>query len=157
MAVGFEKEGSAVNTVNKSETISPADASLQRMRTELRDLLALSAGSRDVLPHLATLERALKSLGIAAFEGLPSYVLKQAAAQLESVLPERAGPGLSEIRARMAKALAAHEKAQAPAPAPAPVPVAARPPAYVNNEKLQVSESTVTEFMRVVEASERKF
>jgi hypothetical protein len=146
--VEFEKGSS---TVNKSENTSPADASLQRMRSELKDLLALSAGSRDVLPHLATLERALKTLGVAAFEGLPSFVLKQAAAQLEKVLPQGAGPGLSEVRARMAKALAAHEKAQAPAPA------VAKPPAYVNDEKLQVSESTVTEFMRVVEASERKF
>jgi hypothetical protein len=137
--------------VNKPEKVSQVEDSLPRMRAELKDLLDRSPGARDVLQPLATLERALKSLGIGAFEGLPSHVLKRAATQLESVLPEPIGQGIAELRTRIAKGLLAHEKV------PVPVVAPAQPPTYFSDDKLQVSETTVTDFMRVVEASQRKF
>ena len=138
--------------MNRTEKMPQVDDSLQRMRSELHGLLSLSPGAREVLPHLAGVERALKSLGAAAFDSLPSFVLKRAAMQLESVLPEPVGPGIADLRARLAKALAAHEQASAPTAAAAPPP-----PTYISNDKLQVSEATITEFMRVVEASQRSF
>ncbi|MEQ1804496.1 MAG: hypothetical protein ABL900_03885 [Burkholderiaceae bacterium] len=137
--------------MNHPEKASQDDESLLRMRTELKDLLNLSAGARDVLQHLAGLERALKTLGLGAFEGLPSHVLKRTAAQLENVLPQPVPAGIAEIRTRIAKALAAHERAQsAPAVKPAP------PPIYFSDDKLQVSETTHTDFMRVFEAAQSK-
>jgi hypothetical protein len=137
--------------MNKPEKSSQADDTLQRMRTELQDLLSHSPGARGVLLHLASMERALKTMGAAAFDGLPSFVLKRATDQLESVLPEPMGQGIAELRARMVRALAAHEHVPPPATTPAHQPI------YFSDEKLEVSEATVTEFMRVVEASERKF
>ena len=129
------------------------------MRTELRDLLGRSPSARDVLPHLAGVERALKALGAAAFESLPSYVLKRAATQLESVLPEPVGPGIADLRARLANALAVQDAVQAHAVLPAVLPAVppAQLPASFSNDQLQVSEATVTEFDRVVEASQRRF
>ena len=125
------------------------------MRTELRDLLGRSPSARDVLPHLAGVERALKALGAAAFESLPSYVLKRAATQLESVLPEPVGPGIADLQARLTNALAVQDAVQAHAVLPAVPP--AQLPASFSNDQLQVSEATVTEFDRVVEASQRRF
>ena len=149
--------------MDKPEKSSQADDALQRIRTELRDLLGRSPSARDVLPHLAGVERALKTLGVAAFESLPSYVLKRAMTQLESVLPEPVGPGIADLRARLARALAGHDAVQAPAVPPAAVPTVppvvppAQQPASFSSDQLQVSEATVTEFDRVVEASQRRF
>ena len=149
--------------VDKPERTSQTDDALQRIRTELHDLLGRSPSARDVLSHLAGVERALKTLGVAAFESLPSYILKRAMTQLESVLPEPVGPGIADLRARLARALAGHDAVQAPAVPPAagptvpPVVPPAHQPASFSNDQLQVSEATVTEFDRVVEASQRRF
>lgn len=145
--------------VDKPEKASQADDALQRMRNELRDLLSLSPGARDVLSHLAGVERALKALGIAAFESLPSYILKRAVTQLESVLPEPIGPGIADLRARLIKALTVHDAVRVPAVPPAVLPVVppTQQPASFSSDQLQVSEATVTEFDRVVEASQRRF
>ncbi len=141
--------------MDKPERTSQTDDALQRIRTELRDLLGRSPSARDVLPHLAGVERALKTLGVAAFESLPSYVLKRAVTQLESVLQEPVGPGIADLRSRLARALAGHDAVQVPAVPPAVPP--AHQPASFSNDQLQVSEATVTEFDRVVEASQRRF
>jgi hypothetical protein len=140
--------------VNHPENAPQDDEALQRMRNELRDLLSLSPGAREVLLPLVSLERALKVLGMAAFESLPSHVLKRAATQLEGILPQPVSQGLAEIRSRMAKAIAVHEAPPAPVPAPAAKP--APPPTYFSDDKLQVSETTHTDFMRVFEAAQRK-
>jgi hypothetical protein len=131
------------------------DDALARMRTELKELLSQSAGARDVLLHLASLERTLKVLGLGTFESLPSHVLKRTATQLDGVLPQPVTPGLAEIRARIAKTLALLE--QIPPSAAAVVKAPAPPPTYFSDDKLQVSEATHTEFQRVLEAQERKF
>ena len=149
--------------VDKPERTSQTDDALQRIRTELHDLLGRSPSARDVLSHLAGVERALKTLGVAAFESLPSYILKRAMTQLESVLPEPVGPGIADLRARLARALAGHDAVQAPAVPPAagpavpPVVPPAHQPASFSNDQLQVSEATVTDFDRVVAASQRRF
>lgn len=137
--------------MNNPEKTSQDDEALQRMRTELKDLLSVSPGAREVLLHLVGLERALKVLGMAAFDSLPSHVLKRTATQLEGVLPQPVTQGLAEIRTRLAKAIAAHE---APPPAPAAKP--SPQPIYFSDDKLQVSETTHTDFMRVFEAAQGK-
>ncbi len=139
--------------MNNPEKSSPDDELLQRMRGELRSLLNQTPSAREVLQHLAGLERTLKTLGLGAFEGLPSHVLKRTATQLDGVLPQPISPGIAEIRTRIAKALAAHERVQS-APAPAPKPV--QQPVYFSDDKLQVSETTHTDFMRVFEAAQSK-
>lgn len=166
--------------MNQTDTPAAADDALQQMRGELKELLGRTQGAREVLAHLAGVERALKALGPAAFDTLPTLVLKRAASQLESVLPQPCGPGITELRTRLAKAVAALSQAQAAlaqeaaaqiatqqaaqtaaqpaakAPAAPGATLASRPPLY-NDAALQVSEATVTEFNRVVEASDRKF
>jgi hypothetical protein len=141
--------------MNISAKNSPDDDALARMRTELKELLSQSPGAREVLLHLASLERTLKVLGLGAFESLPSHVLKRIATQLDGVLPQPITPGLAEIQARIAKALALHEKA--PPAATAVAKTSAPPAPYFSDDKLQVSEATHTEFQRVLEAQERKF
>lgn len=160
--------------MNQTDTV--ADDTLLQMRGELKELLGRTQGAREVLAHLAGVERALKALGPAAFETLPTLVLKRAASQLESVLPQPCGPGITDLRARLAKAVATLGQAQAAmiqeAAAQAAAQVAGPPatranaapgaapaarPALYSDAALQVSEATVTEFNRVVEASERKF
>lgn len=162
--------------MNQTDTPAAADETLLQMRGELKELLGRTQGAREVLAHLAGVERALKALGPAAFDTLPALVLKRAASQLESVLPQPCGPGITELRARLAKAVAALEQTQAalaqeaaaqvaaqvapPPAARAPAAPGAAPssrPAMYSDAALQVSEATVTEFNRVVEASERKF
>lgn len=156
-----------------SQTDTPTDETLLQMRGELKELLGRTQGAREVLAHLAGVERALKTLGPSAFNTLPTLVLKRAASQLESVLPQPCGPGIAELRSRLANAVAALEEAHAAAAkeaaaqdaaaqaapkapaAPGVTPVVR--PAFHNDAALQVSEATVTEFNRVVEASERKF
>lgn len=146
--------------MNQTETPAPADETLLRMRGELKELLGRTQGARDVLVHLAGVERALKALGMPAFDSLPTLVLRRAASQLESVLAQPVGPGIAELRARLAKALAAQEQAQAAAAQAAAAPAPAAPvtprPALYSEGALQVSEATVTEFDRVVEASQRR-
>ncbi len=128
-----------------------ADAAAQRMRDELKELFSRTRGAREVLPHLAGVEHALKTQGIAGLDGLPPRVLKRAATQLQSVLPDLVSEGLAELRTRLSKALSAHEDARVAIVRPA------RPSEFLTDEKLQVSEASVSDFMRVVEAAERKF
>lgn len=168
--------------MNPTDTLAPGEETIVQMRGELKELLGRTQGAREVLAHLAGVERALKALGANAFESLPTLVLKRAASQLESVLPQPCGPGIAELRARLGKAIAAIERTQAtlaatPAAAASAAPsasgasgAAAAPAASApantatlqraavfSDAALQVSESTVTEFNRVLEASERKF
>jgi hypothetical protein len=152
--------------MHQTETPVSADETLPRMRGELKELLGRTQGAREVLAHLAAVERALKTVGLTALESLPTLVLKRAASQLESVLPQPCGPGITELRERLAKVLAdLEQRTQAAAASSPPVaPAAPAAPAAVvqraaffNDASLQVSEATVTEFNRVVEASERRF
>jgi hypothetical protein len=125
------------------------DEAVLRMRNELKELLSRSPGAREVLPHLAGLDHALKAQGLAAFDALPPRVLKRALTQLQCVLPPSPGKGIAELRSRLAASLAKQE----------PVNVAHRQPAqpsFLTDDALQVSETSESDFMRVVEAAKRK-
>ena len=90
-----------------------ADESLKRIRAELKELLNRSPGAREVLPHLAVLEHALKSHGVDALDGLPPRVLTRATTQLLGVLSEPLSEGMTELRAWLSRALSAREEAPA--------------------------------------------
>ena len=124
--------------------------SAKNIRTKLKELLDHCPGARDVLPHLAGVERALKAEGLAAFGSLPPRVLERAAAQLESVLAEPVGAGLAELRSRIVVALEDHERKQLA------VSRRAAPSSFLTDDKLQVSESSVSDFMAVVEEAKRR-
>jgi hypothetical protein len=128
-----------------------ADESLKRIRNELKELLNRSPGAREVLPHLAVLEHALKSHGVDALDGLPPRVLTRATTQLLGVLSEPLSEGMTELRAWLSRALLAREEDAAE-----PVKQARRS-TDVTVDHVDVSESSLSDFMRVVEAEERKF
>ena len=128
-----------------------ADESLKRIRAELKELLNRSPGAREVLPHLAVLEHALRSHGVDALDGLPPRVLTRASTQLLGVLTEPLSEGMTELRAWLSRALSAREEAPAKPVKPA------RRLTDVTVDHVDVSESSLSDFMRVVEAEERKF
>lgn len=126
-----------------------SDGTAQRMRSALKELLSLSPGAREVLPHLANLDHALKTQGLAAFDTLPARILKRASAQLQSVYPAKPGAGIVELRSRLAQVLDAQDQA------PGRHGHGARPSSFLNEDKLQVSEASESDFMRAVEAQRK--
>lgn len=143
---------------NPDQQSNAADESLKRIRAELKELLNRTPGAREVLPHLAVLEHALKSHGVDALDGLPPRVLTRATSQLLGVLSEPLSEGMAELRAWLARALSARAEAPAPSPPAPPAPPAhpSRRSTDVTVDNVDVSESSLSDFMRVVEAEERK-
>ena len=71
------------------------------MAQSLGRLLDRARGSREVLPHLAALERTLLELGAAAIEQVPAHWLGRIVSQLSSLpLPEQ-DPPLHDLLQRM--------------------------------------------------------
>ena len=134
----------------KSRAVDAVETGAKRMRTELKELLNRCPGAREVLPHLAGVERALKTQGLAAFDSLPPRVLGRAAAQLESVLAEPVSAGIAELRSRIGTALKDQERKEQAASR------RAAPSSFLVDEKLQVSEGRVSDFMAVMEESKRR-
>ncbi|MFZ2653263.1 MAG: hypothetical protein WA210_24545 [Burkholderiaceae bacterium] len=154
-SVKLERSDGKVRVVFEDDTKStePAptalDATLNRMRDELKELLGRCQGAREVLMHLATLEQTLRTQGLAAFDNLPPRVLKRAGAQLESIVGEPVGAGIADLRSRISVALTLHEKVEQITQR------SAGPSSFLVDEKLQVSEASASDFMRAVETSKR--
>ncbi len=91
---------------------SPADQLRGRlMAASLGRLLDRVRGSREVLPHLAALERGLLSDGMAAFAKVQAHWLRRIASQLGSLpLPEDDAP-LQELLHRVLDMLEAERSA----------------------------------------------
>ncbi len=134
----------------RTERLTGAEQAVNRMRTELTSLLDRHAASRRSLRHLAGLEHALNTRGLDAFGALPERILARASQQLEAVLTEPADAGLAELRSRIVVAQTAAEKVEAAAARNA------GPSSFLTDHKLQVSEASVSDFMRVVAQSETK-
>ena len=153
--IKLERSGSKVRVVlddpsvseRSARTNASAEQAVNRMRGELTDLLDRHKASRRSLPHLAGLEHALKTKGLAAFGGMTERVLARALQQLEGVLTEPVGAGLAELRSRIVVAQTAVEQIEAAAAKNA------GPSSFLTDEKLQVSEASVSDFMRVVAQS----
>ena len=129
---------------------APPASDAKHLRDELKALLNRCPGARQVLPHLAGVEQALKTQGLGAFDSLPPRVLQRAATQLESVLTEPVSAAIAELRSRLGVALKNHEKAELAASR------RAAPSSFLVDEKLQVSEGSVTDFMKVMEESKQR-
>lgn len=127
-----------------------AEQAVDRMRSELTALLDRHAASRRSMRHLAGIEHALARDGLALFEAFPERVLARASQQLDAVLAEPVGAGLAELRSRILVALTAKEKIEAAAARNA------GPSSFLTDDKLQVSEARVSDFMRAVEQSDAK-
>lgn len=125
-----------------------AEQAVDRMRIELSILLDRHEASRRSLRQLAGLEHALKAKGAAAFDALPERVLARASEQLEAVLNEPVSVALAELRSRLAVTRMAIEKTDAA------VAKNAGPSSFLTDDKLQVSEASVSDFMRAVEQAE---
>jgi hypothetical protein len=127
-----------------------AEQAVARMRGELTALLDRHEASRRSMRHLAGVEHALATDGLALFEAFPERILARASQQLDAVLAEPVGEGLAELRSRLLVALTAKEKIEAAAARNA------GPSSFLTDDKLQVSEARVSDFMRAVEASDAK-
>ena len=141
-----ERGGSAA----KAGTQDNSDPAVKLMRGELKELFSRCPGAREVLPHLAGVEQALKVRGLAAFDSLPQRVIARAKAQLESVATEPVSAGIAELRSRIGVALQKHERIEQAASR------RAGPSSFLVDEKLQVSEGSVSDFMAVLEESKRR-
>jgi hypothetical protein len=149
--IKLERDGGKVRVLfdnpaaaaREAQARSAAEESLHRMCTELTSLLDQHKASRRSLPHLAGLERALKTRGTAAFGKMTERVLTLALHQLEGLMTARGGTGLADLRARLIVAVTAVERIEAAAARDA------GPTSFLTDHKLQVSEASVTDFMRV--------
>lgn len=82
-----------------------ADPTGRRMAAALGRLLDQARGAREVLPHLAALERGLMTNGTAAIERIPEHWLGRIASQLSSLpLPADEAP-LHELLQRLSARL----------------------------------------------------
>jgi hypothetical protein len=81
------------------------------MRDELTVLLGRHAGTRQLMRHLAFIERALQLTGPEALAGLPPEVLQKGLQQLESLVPNWSSPGLAALRTQLGESLAAQQAA----------------------------------------------
>lgn len=139
-----------LDAVPASAAQQSAEAAVQRMRDDLTNLLDRHRASRRSLRHLAYLERELNTKGVAAFDAVPEPVLTRASQQLEAVLTEPVSDGLAQLRSRIVVAQTAAEKVDAAARRNA------GPSSFLTEHKLQVSEASVSDFMRVMAQSDAK-
>jgi hypothetical protein len=134
----------------KAQASAHAEQVTSRMRDELTGLLDRCKGSRRSLPHLAGIEHALKTQGAGAFDGMPERVLARASQQLEAVLTEPVSAGLSDLRSRLVVAQTAAEEGESA------TTKNAGPSSFLTDQKLLVSEGSVSDFMRAVAEAEGK-
>ncbi len=87
---------------------SPQDRLQARlMQQSLAALLDRVRGARDVLPHLAALERALGERGAAAIAGIPPQWLARMSSQLASLPMPEGDRALQDLQDRLLQALQA--------------------------------------------------
>ena len=75
---------------------------VRHMKRDLRELLGQHPSSRQLMRHLATVERTLRTEGLAGFEALPVRVVATALTELERLVWDWSPTGLAELRSRMA-------------------------------------------------------
>ena len=75
---------------------------VRHMRRDLHALLSQHLSSRQLMRHLATVERTLRTEGLAGFEAMPVRVVATALTELERLVWDWSPTGLAELRSRMA-------------------------------------------------------
>jgi hypothetical protein len=89
---------------------------VRHMRRDLYLLLSHHPSSRQLMRHLAMVERSLHAEGLVGFEALPLRVIAKALTEMESLVRDWSPTGLAELRSRMAvivKNRPAHSEATA--------------------------------------------
>ncbi|HEX6705972.1 MAG TPA: hypothetical protein VF169_14505 [Albitalea sp.] len=117
----------------------PADAAdtapSNPLHDELRQLLGRHAEARQLMRHLAFVERAVRLGGSDAIDGLPAEVLKRGLSQLEALVNDWSTPGLAELRLRLVMSADAKER-----------PSNGKPSDFNTPERVEVSEATPSVF-----------
>jgi hypothetical protein len=124
---------------------SSAEVTDHPLLTDLTTLLDAVAGSRKMLRHLAGVEHGLRKkdpTGMFLFRIEPG-VLRTALRQLDGLLSPTPPRGLSALRARMASALAAHDKREREREMLAPRSD------LMQAHKLEVAEASASDFDRL--------
>ena len=75
---------------------------VRHMKRDLHALLSQHPSSRQLMRHLATVERTLRTEGLAGFEAMPVRVVATALTELERLVWDWSPTGLAELRSRMA-------------------------------------------------------
>ncbi|MEP6873236.1 MAG: hypothetical protein ABI887_02645 [Burkholderiales bacterium] len=75
---------------------------VRHMKRDLHALLSQHPTSRQLMRHLAAVERTLRTEGLAGFEALPVRVVATALTELERLVWDWSPTGLAELRSRMA-------------------------------------------------------
>ena len=75
---------------------------VRHMKRDLRELLSQHPSSRQLMRHLAAVERTLGTEGLAGFEAMPVRVVATALTELERLVWDWSPTGLAELRSRMA-------------------------------------------------------
>jgi hypothetical protein len=75
---------------------------VRHMKRDLHELLSQHPSSRQLMRHLATVERTLRTEGLTGFEALPVRVVATALTELERLVWDWSPTGLAELRSRMA-------------------------------------------------------
>jgi hypothetical protein len=117
---------------------SPSDADRVRSRlmlASLRALLDQARGSREVLPHLATLEAMLGKQGVGAIPSIEPRLLSKICSQLSSLPMPKDDAPLLDLLTRLLDAMDLHHLPHQPLST------------FVNDSKLMVMESSHTDFM----------
>jgi hypothetical protein len=140
---GHARAQSPVNTSPPAEPFQTPDEppSPRAMRQALGALLDQVTGARDVLAHLAALERILKTYGLASLDRMPLPVLGRICAQLASLPVREDDRPLQALRALLASALEGRSPLHAAS-------TAALVSARAAEEAPVIGEATLSDFQR---------
>lgn len=115
------------------------------MRADLKSHLDRREGTRAALPHLSTVEYELGKRGMRVFDQLPLPVLRRAAGQLNGLAQAPLLEGFVLLQARLDLAIVdREERAQADASKHKQL----APSSFLVDDKLQVSEASMSDFLR---------
>jgi hypothetical protein len=111
------------------------------MHAQLRSLMGRHPDTRQLMRHLAFIERALQLTGPAALVDLPQEVLRKGLLQLESLVQDWSSAGLTELRVRLGDAIEVQQgEAQSFAPTNSKLSD------FQVSQRLQVSDATPSAF-----------
>ena len=75
---------------------------VRHMKRDLYELFGQHPSSRQLMRHLAVVERTLRAEGLEGFQALPVRVVAKALAEMENLVRDWSPVGLAELRSRMA-------------------------------------------------------
>jgi hypothetical protein len=111
------------------------------VEAELHQLLGRHVEARQLMRHLAFIERTLRLSGPEALDGLPPEVLQKGVKQLESLVADWSTPGLAELRLRLLMAVDGQQQ-----PASRFQSTASKRSDVDTTDRMQVSEATESVF-----------